>query len=326
MQKPDKLDVSVIPYKVNYKDEVGLFGVENYFLRIDCKIKGDIVLECFSEVGWSCAYIEDYQLPTGTVTFYPPGSGSGQSPVDTATFELQDAPGGTGNVVSGASYPTPSVSVGDTIYVHQTSSDPQGDGVFHYQWYYRDDPAASLFQPGTIIFGETGPFTTVGIGIFGKHLYCEISYTDGAGNAEVFPTNTTFVATNGSPYPEFENATVNFEGTDSDPNYAEADIKIDKLPDLGSDSYISVELIRKDSGNRFIDAHVDYRLYTNTGHEHPFDKMYIKPNDYFYIGVHARNTKRLMYEFECRIGNEYRPLASIEDVTEIMDTSERPSY
>jgi len=33
--------------------------------------------------------------------------------------------------------------------------------------------------------------------------------------------------------------------------------------------------------------------------------MYLPPNDYFYIGFHARNTRRLPYNVECFIGVGY---------------------
>ena len=72
-----------------------------------------------------------------------------------------------------------------------------------------------------------------------------------------------------------------------------------------SDAYISVDLENLKTGNKYIDSWFDVRLYTAAREEHPYDKMYVRLNDYFYIGFHARNTKRLPYNVKCVIGQEY---------------------
>ena len=72
-----------------------------------------------------------------------------------------------------------------------------------------------------------------------------------------------------------------------------------------SDAYVSVDLQNLKTGNKYIDSWFDVRLYTAAREEHPYDKMYVRLNDYFYIGFHARNTKRLPYNVKCVIGQEY---------------------
>ena len=72
-----------------------------------------------------------------------------------------------------------------------------------------------------------------------------------------------------------------------------------------SDAYISVDLENLKTGNKYIDSWFDVRLYTAAREEHPYDKMYVRLNDYFYIGFHARNTRRLPYNVKCVIGQEY---------------------
>ena len=72
-----------------------------------------------------------------------------------------------------------------------------------------------------------------------------------------------------------------------------------------SNAYISVDLNNLKTGNKYIDAWFDVRLYTKNRMEHPYDKMYVRLRDYFYIGFHARNTKRLPYNVECIIGQQY---------------------
>lgn len=71
------------------------------------------------------------------------------------------------------------------------------------------------------------------------------------------------------------------------------------------DSYISVDLNNLKTGNKYIDAWFDVRLYNKARKEHPYDKMYVRLNDIFYIGFHARNTRRLPYNVNCVIGDEF---------------------
>ena len=46
--------------------------------------------------------------------------------------------------------------------------------------------------------------------------------------------------------------------------------------------------------------------------------MYVKDNSYFYIGIHARNTRRLPFDVECVIGKEYLPYDAIQEKQLIM--------
>ena len=71
-------------------------------------------------------------------------------------------------------------------------------------------------------------------------------------------------------------------------------------------AYIGVSLDNLKTGNKYIDSWFDCRLYTKAREEHPYDEMYVPLNDYFYIGFHARNTKRLPYNVECLIGTGFK--------------------
>jgi hypothetical protein len=86
--------------------------------------------------------------------------------------------------------------------------------------------------------------------------------------------------------------------------YDPVNLKVNQLSKK-FDSYISVELENLKTGNKYIDAWFDVRLYNKERQEHPYDKMYVRLNDFFYIGFHARNTRRLPYNVECVIGQEY---------------------
>jgi len=87
---------------------------------------------------------------------------------------------------------------------------------------------------------------------------------------------------------------------------------------LKSNAYISIDLANLKTGNKYIDAWFDVRLYSKTREEHPYNIMYVHLNDFFYIGFHARNTKRLPYNVRCLIGRKYESYEDIEDKRLVM--------
>ncbi len=102
-----------------------------------------------------------------------------------------------------------------------------------------------------------------------------------------------------------------------DINYQDADILPYSLPEL-QDMYVSVRLVNKKTGNIYVDDWLDARLYTSDREEHPYELMYLKQNDFFYLGVHARNTRRLPYNLEVVIGETVKEYDAIEDKRFIM--------
>jgi len=84
------------------------------------------------------------------------------------------------------------------------------------------------------------------------------------------------------------------------------------------DAWISIDLKNLRTGNKYIDSWFDVRLYSSSRQEHPYDKMYVRLNDFFYIGFHARNTRRLPYNVSCLIGQEYDSYEDIENKKLIM--------
>ena len=171
IHRPELDKVSIIPYTLNYKDTVGLFGKENHFIRINVNIKPEAAFACFEEEGWECAMIYT-DLDLSTVNTY-----------------------------------------------QSALADPLQDLTTVNEY----DPAALL-----------------------------------------------------------RNSLAR-----------------------KSDAYVSVDLENLKTGNKYIDSWFDVRLYTANREEHPFDKMYVRLNDFFYIGFHARNTRRLPYNVKCVIGQEY---------------------
>jgi len=86
--------------------------------------------------------------------------------------------------------------------------------------------------------------------------------------------------------------------------YEPAVIDYDSLPSYIK-ALVSVELTNHKTGNQYIDRDLDVRLYTKDKQEWDYDRMYLGKQDYFYIGFHARNTRRLPYNVSCTIGREY---------------------
>jgi len=65
---------------------------------------------------------------------------------------------------------------------------------------------------------------------------------------------------------------------------------------------VKVDLNNLKTGNTYIDSWLDVRLYNKHRDEHPYNVMYVPANSFFYVGFHARNTKRLPYNVKCVIG------------------------
>ena len=71
------------------------------------------------------------------------------------------------------------------------------------------------------------------------------------------------------------------------------------------DPYVRIDLTNLKTGNKYIDNWFDVRIYTADREEYEYDTIYLGFNDFFYLGFHARNTRRLPYNVQLDIGNEY---------------------
>lgn len=170
--RPDVENLRVIPFTFKYEDSVGLFGAENYFVRVNVTVDRDFSGACFDEEYWQCALID--RLANDEALYY-----------NQAVIDLD------------------------------------------------------------------------------KDLVTENDYE---------PANF---------------------------------IEKDAIP-LIYDPYISVDLKNLKIGNKYIDNWLDVRLYTKDRKPYPDDHMYVKLNDFFYLGFHARNTRRLPYNIELTVGEELR--------------------
>jgi len=83
--------------------------------------------------------------------------------------------------------------------------------------------------------------------------------------------------------------------------------------------FFKVELRNLKTGNIYIDSWLDTRLYNKYHEEHPYDIMYIKYNEPFYIGFHARNTRSLPYNIDCVIGQaeDGSPLPGFVEIEDV---------
>lgn len=68
---------------------------------------------------------------------------------------------------------------------------------------------------------------------------------------------------------------------------------------------VSVELFNLGTGNRFVDNWVDVQLYGPQKQPIAEDKIFTDLSSDVFVGVHARNTKRLPYNIKVVVGAEY---------------------
>lgn len=111
-------------------------------------------------------------------------------------------------------------------------------------------------------------------------------------------------------YPDLDPVTVN--------TYEPATISDTVVPMF--DPKVSVRADNLKTGNIYIDDWLDVQLYTKHGEMWPFDTMYLSPKDYFFIGFHARDTRRLDYNVDCIIGEQFLPAAEIKETELIVYT------
>ena len=166
--RPDNVNISLIPYALKYQGAVGLFGAENYFVKVKVTLDPTVVFKCYEEPYWECAVV--------------------------------------------------------------------GAAV------------------------DTDPYYSEAILDFDKDLETVNTYDPAQLNLSL---STRF------------------------------------------DAFVSVDLNNLKTGNIYIDSWLDVRLYTAEREEHPYDEMFVRQNDYFYVGFHARNTRRLDYNVDVLVGDTY---------------------
>ena len=166
-------------------------------------------------------------------------------------------------------------------------------------------PYTFNFKDTVGLFGVENCFVRIDVDVIDQELIGADSTVDADGYLTVLwdqtdqPILDTYVQaeTEGWPFP---------------PNTPEGDARVSG--DLASyiNPMVSVDLRNLKTGNQYIDSWLDVRLYTNKREEHPYDFAFVPDKSFFYIGFHARNTRRLPYNVQCTVGDMYLPLAQIE--------------
>ena len=112
-------------------------------------------------------------------------------------------------------------------------------------------------------------------------------------------------------YPELDPITLN--------TYEPATITDSILPMFNPK--VSVRADNLKTGNIYMDDWLEVQLYTKQGEMWPYDTMYLNPRDYFFIGFHARDTRRLDYNVDCIVGEQYLPASEIKEAELIVYTN-----
>ncbi len=79
------------------------------------------------------------------------------------------------------------------------------------------------------------------------------------------------------------------------------------------DPWVSIDLNDIGVNNIYIDNWLETMVYTREKKMWGYDKMYIRPRDFFYVGIHARNTRHLPYNVDVTVGLELLQGEDIQD-------------
>jgi hypothetical protein len=186
-----------------------------------------------------------------------------------------------------------------------TWQDPavQTVGVIPYTMRYKDDVG---------LFGAENFFLRIDLNVTGTAFFLDA-------DAIVNDYYNAKILTSAPELDEFYDGAIISDIIENDPGWIGALItEDDKLPYIGPDAYVSIDLNNIKSGNKYLDAWLDTRLYTKQREEWPYDKAYVRIRDKFYLGIHARNTKRLPYNIELTVGERYLTYDQIPDKEYIM--------
>jgi len=103
----------------------------------------------------------------------------------------------------------------------------------------------------------------------------------------------------------YEGAVIDFYKDQSIVNYYEPAEFVNKLPNLQCPK-TTVSLRNLGTGNKYNDSWLDVRLYDQQRRPIAENDIWINAESSFYIGFHARNTRRLPFNVECVIGQQYK--------------------
>ena len=193
-------------------------------------------------------------------------------------------------------------------------------------------PRTINYRDSVGLFGTENHFVKVNVAIqnpiLGEFIITEDYYQAeiGTGTEIVVPSDPYTLANSG--YDEPGQAFIDYDADEeSDGSCGQTVVCInDYEPALFSGEnignipsmFFKVDLINLKTGNKYVDNWLDIRLYNRYREEHPYNVMYIKYNEPFYIGFHARNTRQLPYNVDCVLGKSdtspFPALVELKDV------------
>jgi len=74
---------------------------------------------------------------------------------------------------------------------------------------------------------------------------------------------------------------------------------------------VDIKLINNGTGNIYMDSHVDVSLYTEDRRPLAFDNAFVSAQGCFFIGIHARKSRRLPYNVSVTLGERYVSLLDL---------------
>jgi len=204
------------------------------------------------------------------------------------------------------------------LYGGSDNTDPSGlaaSGNFNYagelnineplEFNISTIPYTFKFRNSVGLFGAENRFIKVNMDIQSTGSGCIPinTYDCMVLDRDTFPTVNTY-----------EQGLIGTRDPDSDyPAYKPAGISEEFINHTGQNLFVGILLNNLGTGNSWIDRWFDVRLYTAKKEEHAFDLMYTPLKYSFYIGFHARDTKRLPYEVNCTVGVDYTPYPKLID-------------
>ena len=249
IQKPIEYGVSVFPFKIDLKGEVGLFGAENVFFKFNLNVQ-DAATFCLEEPGWLCADVDQGLQPINPEDEYT------YTPV-TSSGVVQDEGQAYITFESNLELYPPAEEQGWELTIVDREVQPVNLSD-EYTLDTQDAPEGQLWLY-EIPFNNEDQFYTPANELMPDYLYESPGYISG---------DLSF------------------------PNY------------IKNYNQFSVYLQNKGTDNIYIDSHVDGRLYKANREEHPYELMYAAAKDCVYVGIHARNTKRLPFDMTIYFGYE----------------------
>jgi len=167
-------------------------------------------------------------------------------------------------------------------------------------------PAEITFEDSVGLFGSENTFIKVNMNIISA-----VKAEEQEGQGEYSSAVILRRATEGDA-PTYAAAFINYAIDINTINDFEPADSSDNLA-LSTDFIVSVTLNNLKTNNIYVDSWIDARLYGPDRRPLEGDTVYVGIHDYFYVGIHARRTKRLPYRIQLSVGQTLGSLFELTD-------------